>query len=650
MILQIFRPPNDGETLMECKLGDINDAISLQYEKYFCGVGSFTLELPINSPFADKIAANILLYDKQNDDCFIVKNVQDDTKVLRVTGTDLNGILRDRIILPTADAEVSDGKVIVYGSTEYCVKYFVERNFICADANERNVPRLGISDNLNRGLEYDTYLASPENAEDVIRTMCEGAKLGYRVRLDVNQTSSEQPVLIFDVSEREDHTAEQDERNRVIFSVGLGNVGTMEREVGITAEKNALWCDTGGAEVFVNKEDGEPPAGWARREEYVSLSVVNPDDGDEVTGAARQVMADKFAVTDSLKIKAGNPLEYGSVYKLGDIVTVYDKAKKAQLDTWISAVAISRKSNENTLSITLGESKPKLLDKYARQTDILKKNQRDFPTVKYIGAGTLTEYNVLSDTSVKYNGTTYTAELADSGLISKITDDQGAEFSPTFADGVTDITLHNATFLAVAMISGLKPPTSGWVLTDLIHQNTEVVTEPKSFNTNLGTAPDEFTIEVCMRFYGVGNTSSNQACTVFHVGVTIGDNNNLRLATCDYHSEAYTYLWGGSWADYESNQDYTTFPSHKGELATSTLVIKKTSDSSSEVKVYSNGELRDTNVTGWQGLNLSEYVLLDNKSFERKALGTIYQVRIYSRALTDAEVAQNASEDRRCYG
>lgn len=266
------------------------------------------------------------------------------------------------------------------------------------------------------------------------------------------------------------------------------------------------------------------------------------------------------------------------------------------------------------------------------------------------GAGTLFGYNVLSDTSVKYNGVTYTAELADSGLISKITDDKGGEFEPTYADGVTDVALHNATFLAVAMISGLKKPTSGWVLMGLIHQNTEVVTEPKSFNTNLGEAPNEFTIEVCMRFYGVGNTSSNQACTVFHVGVATWNNNNLRLATCDYHPEAYTYLWGGAWAEYESNQDYTTFPSHKGELATSTLVIKKTSDSSSEVKVYSNGELRDTNVTGWQSLNLSNYVLLDNKSFERKALGTIYQVRIYSRALTDAEVAQNVSEDRHRYG
>ena len=72
----------------------------------------------------------------------------------------------------------------------------------------------------------------------------------------------------------------------------------------------------------------------------------------------------------------------------------------------------------------------------------------------------------MSDTSVKYNGITYTAELADSGLISKISDDKGGAFEPTFA-GVTNITLHNAAFIAVAMLSGLKHDTGDDPLTPM---------------------------------------------------------------------------------------------------------------------------------------------------------------------------------------
>lgn len=266
------------------------------------------------------------------------------------------------------------------------------------------------------------------------------------------------------------------------------------------------------------------------------------------------------------------------------------------------------------------------------------------------GAGVLTEYSVISDSVIKYNGTTYTAELADSGLISKITDDKGGEFSPTFAGGITDIILHNAAFLAVAMISGLKHATSEWngVLTGLVHQNTEVVTEPKSFDTGITAAFDEYTIEICMQFDGIGNSSSNQSSTVFHIGMA-STTSTTKIASCDYHPEAFDFNIFGHW-HYDLIGDYTTFPSHKGELSTSTLVIKRTGDYSSEIKIYSNGESRDTKTEDWVQANLSDYMLLNAKDIDRTALGTVYQVRIYNRALTDTEVAQNASEDRRCYG
>lgn len=331
-------------------------------------------------------------------------------------------------------------------------------------------------------------------------------------------------------------------------------------------------------------------------------------------------------------------------YELGDVVSVkisdsqtikirisginYEVKNGAFTETLYSSALTESQSNYTSGDVSGGAGKP---------------------TYGGTSAGTLTEYNVLSDTSVKYNGVTYTAELAGNGLISKITDDKGGEFEPTYADGLTSVALHNAAFLAVTMISGLGSvrPWSG-VFSGLAYQLTDVVTSPGTYNTNLGDAPNEFTIEVCMQFDGVGNTSSNQSCTIIHLGAYTGENNMFKIATCDYHDEAFDYEWGGEW-NYDVIGDYTTFPSHKGELSTSTLVIVKTGDGS-EIKVYSNGELRDTNAGNWQSADFSNVKLLSNKYGDRDALGTIYQVRIYNRALTDAEVAQNASEDRRCYG
>lgn len=83
----------------------------------------------------------------------------------------------------------------------------------------------------------------------------------------------------------------------------------------------------------------------------------------------------------------------------------------------------------------------------------------EYGTLSANGTAPLTEYEYLTDLSVKYNGVTYTAEKDDTtGLISRIYDDSGNEFEPTINSGITDITMHNAVFWAVAMSKGLSEP------------------------------------------------------------------------------------------------------------------------------------------------------------------------------------------------
>ena len=86
---------------------------------------------------------------------------------------------------------------------------------------------------------------------------------------------------------------------------------------------------------------------------------------------------------------------------------------------------------------------------------------RQEATEKQVAAGatsaTLTEYQYLTDTSVKFNDKTYTIEKdADTGLISKISDSAGNEFEPEISAGITDVATHNAVFWAVAMCKGLR--------------------------------------------------------------------------------------------------------------------------------------------------------------------------------------------------
>jgi len=77
---------------------------------------------------------------------------------------------------------------------------------------------------------------------------------------------------------------------------------------------------------------------------------------------------------------------------------------------------------------------------------------RQEATEKQMAAGatsaTLTEYQYLTDASVKFNGTTYTIEKdVTTGLISKISDSNGNEFEPEISAGITDVAAHNAVTL-----------------------------------------------------------------------------------------------------------------------------------------------------------------------------------------------------------
>ena len=92
MVISIFKPPEDGKTWAEQKAGDICDATSYEYEKYFNGVGTFTLELPVNTRFREELQVNRFLVTDSGD-ALVVRDIQTTLDKVKVTGYDLNGLL-----------------------------------------------------------------------------------------------------------------------------------------------------------------------------------------------------------------------------------------------------------------------------------------------------------------------------------------------------------------------------------------------------------------------------------------------------------------------------------------------------------------------------------------------------------------------------
>lgn len=148
----------------------------------------------------------------------------------------------------------------------------------------------------------------------------------------------------------------------------------------------------------------------------------------------------------SLEMPAENILEPGDVFTVEDADGTQKKAIVMEQELSLTCTS----GFVEKISCT-AESKAQ-----NRSTE-----NRQEATEKQMAAGatsaTLTEYQYLTDASVKFNGTTYTIEKdAETGLISKISDSAGNEFEPEISAGITDVAAHNAVFWAVAMCRGIS--------------------------------------------------------------------------------------------------------------------------------------------------------------------------------------------------
>lgn len=148
----------------------------------------------------------------------------------------------------------------------------------------------------------------------------------------------------------------------------------------------------------------------------------------------------------SLEMPAENILEPGDVFTVEDADGTQKKAIVMEQELSLTCTS----GFVEKISCT-AESKAQ-----NRSTE-----NRQEATEKQVAAGatsaTLTEYQYLTDASVKFNGTTYTIEKdAKTGLISKMSDSNGNEFEPEISAGITDVAAHNAVFWAVAMCRGIS--------------------------------------------------------------------------------------------------------------------------------------------------------------------------------------------------
>lgn len=144
---------------------------------------------------------------------------------------------------------------------------------------------------------------------------------------------------------------------------------------------------------------------------------------------------------------------------VGDRIQVYDEEEQVAITGNVSKIAIS---GNCSMTVTCGGFENVSSSSGFTPTSYsqIQQSKQDAKTSSQTTGGTLNEYKYLTNTSVKFNGVTYTVEKdAETGLISKISDSAGNEFEPEISAGITDVAMHNAVFWAVAMMSGFSSST-----------------------------------------------------------------------------------------------------------------------------------------------------------------------------------------------
>jgi hypothetical protein len=338
------------------KVGDIQDVTDYSYTKCTTEVGTFTMSIPIGTPYADEIAEDYYLFvDKE--DWLLAQDINVTDTSYEISGVDLKGLLGYRCtIAPTS----SVGEMLfdtVEGPTETCCKHYVFTNVINPSDSNRIIPLVTIAEDKKRGKSNDNYTSRLDNLDEVIKKLCDNANIYYDMTADLMNNK-----IIFDVKEYVDKTVNQNERNRVIFKIEYGNIASIVKTTGVSTYKNAFYATR---QVGENEENpfvveqywtSTQPKGVERKEKVLSVSCDNDED---ISKYAIFGMLDYYKI-DSIEVIPSDVENYGKLYELGDKVTII--FENSYIDTVINQVEKTYSQGTYSINLGFGNAKPKPLE------------------------------------------------------------------------------------------------------------------------------------------------------------------------------------------------------------------------------------------------------------------------------------------------
>ena len=316
---------------------EINHALSIQMEEHYNAIGKATFTLPIDDYNISAIENGGIIYDTVRDMSFVIRNHKYDTSLgtITVNAYTCNRLLNKRsIIQKNTITNIEDG-----------VRSIIEKNV-------RNLPnfRLGNANGFSDSIE--TMIYGGQILDEIIPIL-EVSKMGNRMRFD-----PESREHIFEIYKGRDLT---EGIRAVVFSEEYKTANDLVIANDDSVFKNVIYVPgtlKDDAETEIVVEVGTA-TGDDRFEKWLDRSFRQDDEETEaqfrerlnqigLEEIAKLVSRHTFSVSIDTK-------EYGTTYKLGDVVSCVSQRFGVELKSRITSVKYTLDISGEKINLILGE-------------------------------------------------------------------------------------------------------------------------------------------------------------------------------------------------------------------------------------------------------------------------------------------------------
>lgn len=327
---------------------NIVKCVSIEWKRKFYEVGGFEAHFPVDSESLSYLLPGKII--KHGDNCGIIKSIVASESDVKVSGHDLKGLCKQRIIVPPfvyieAPVDPLYGYDRIKGAAETAIKHYASTQLVNPTDENRGIANMTIADDLQRG-DQIAWQCKFTMLDEELYSIAQLMDVGWDIQMVDGG-------LVFDCMVGVDRTVNQTDRAPVVFSRQWHSLNSYEYTYDAFSAVNMAYIGGDGEEEqqYITKIYDTEKTGIWRTEGYHEVSS---DDVEEVDYGGEAYLKENQE-KETIEGEASGSLEYKKDWNLGDYVTI--RTAMGDIDKQITEVSEVYERANTKVTPTFGEKK-----------------------------------------------------------------------------------------------------------------------------------------------------------------------------------------------------------------------------------------------------------------------------------------------------